>query len=101
MGYLTNEDKSNGITIIAKRNEEAEYSCISICGQHGYRRHEARVMLVRNQGSTLFAEGDTSNVIVTFNFWREYRLIVVDPTRPRNFKLDVINRKQLLALNNN
>ena len=25
MGYLANEDKNNGITIIAKRNEEAEY----------------------------------------------------------------------------
>ena len=93
MGYLTNEDKNNGITIIAKRNEEAEYPCISICGQHGHRRHEARVMLVRNQGSTLFAEGDTSNVIVTYTFWREYRLIIVDPNRPRNFRLDVINRE--------
>ena len=30
VGYLANEDKSNGITIIAKSNEEAEYPYISI-----------------------------------------------------------------------
>ena len=37
VGYLLNEDKNNGISIIAKNNEEAEYRYISICGQHGYR----------------------------------------------------------------
>ena len=37
VGYLLNEDKNNGISIIAKNNEEAEYRYISICGQHSYR----------------------------------------------------------------
>ena len=69
VGYLANEEKNNGITIIAKNNEAAEYSYISICRQHGYRRHKVRVLLARNQGSTLFADGDTPNAIVTCNFW--------------------------------
>ena len=53
----------------------------------------------RNQGSTLFAEGDTPNTIITYNFWREQRLIVVDPNSLRHLRLDTINREQLLALN--
>ena len=77
-----------------------EYLYISISGQHGYRSHKIRVLLARNQGSTLFADGDTPNAIATYNFWREHRLIIVDPNRPRHFKLDAINREQLLALNN-
>ena len=68
VGYLPNEDKSNGISIIAKNNDEAEYPYISICGQHGYRRHKVRVLLTRNKSSTLFADGDTPNAIVTYNF---------------------------------
>ena len=60
---------------------------------------EGTVLLVRNQGSTLFTE-DTPNAIITYNFWREHRLIVVDPDRPRHFRLNVINREQLLALDN-
>ena len=64
------EDKDNGISIITKNNEE-EYSYISISGQSCYRRHKARVLLIRNQGSTLIADGDTPNAIVTFNFCRE------------------------------
>ena len=68
VGYLSNEDKNNGISIIVKNNEEAEYPYISICGQHGYRRRKARVLLARNQGSTLFADEDTPNAIVTYNF---------------------------------
>ena len=64
VGYLLDEDKSNGISIIAKNNDEAEYPYISICGQHGYRRHKARVLLTHNKGSTLFADGDTPNAIV-------------------------------------
>ena len=99
VGYLSDEDKNNGISIIAKNTEEEEYPYISICGQHGYRRHKARVLLARNKGSTLFADGDTPNAIVTYNFWREHRLIVVDPNRPRHFRLDMINQEQLLALN--
>ena len=60
---------------------------------------EGTVLLVRNQGSTLFTE-DTPNTIITYNFWRGHRLIVVDPDRPRHFRLNMINREQLLALNN-
>ena len=91
VGYLANEDKNNGITIIAKNNETAEYSYISMCGQHGYRKHKVRVFLAHNQGSTLFADGDTPNAIVTYNFWREHMLIVFDPNRPRHFRLEMIN----------
>ena len=64
VGYLLDEDKSNSISIIAKNNDEAEYPYISICGQHGYRRHRARVLLTHSKGSTLFADGDTPNAIV-------------------------------------
>ena len=99
VGYLLDEDKNNGISIIAKKNEEEEYPSISICGQHSYRRHKTRVLLTRNQGSTLFADGDIPNAIVTYKFWREHRLIVVDPDRPKHFRLDMINQDQLLALN--
>ena len=69
VGYLSHEDKNNGISIIAKNSKEEEYPYISICGQHGYRRHKVRVLLTRNQGSTLFADGDTPNAIVTYYFW--------------------------------
>ena len=58
------------------------------------------MLLARNQDSTLFADGDTLNAIVTYNFWREHRLIVVDPNRSRHFTLDVINQEQLLDLSN-
>ena len=98
-GYLSDEDKSNGTSIIAKNNDEAEYPYISICRQQGYRRHKVRVLLTRNQGSTLFADGNTPNAIVTYNFWREHSLIVVNPNRPRHFRLDTLNEEQLLALN--
>ena len=100
VGYLSDEDKNNGTSIIAKNNDEAEYLYISICEQHGYRRHKVRVLLTSNKGSTLFADGDTPNAIVTYNFWQEHRLIVVDPNRPRHFRLDTISQEQLLALNN-
>ena len=99
LGYLSDEDKSNGISIITKNNDEAGYLYISICGQHGYRRQKVRVLLTRNKGSTIFVDGDTPNAIVTYNFWREHRLIVVDPDRPRHFRLDTINQEQLLTLN--
>ena len=98
VGYLSNEDKNNGINIIAKNNEEAWYLYISICGQHGYRR-QVRMLLARNQSSTLFVDGDTPNAIFTYRFWQEHRLIVVDSDRLRHFRLD-INQEQLLALNN-
>ena len=99
IGYLSDEDKNNAISIIAKSNYETEYPYIATCGQHGYRRHKVRVMLIRNKGSTLFADRDTPNSIVTCNFWREDRLIVVDPDRSRHFRLDTLNQEQLLALN--
>ena len=84
------------------RIQAIQYENVGLQGkirQHGYRRHKARVFLARNQGSTLFADGDTPNAIVTYNLWREHRLIVVDPNRPRHFMLDMINQEQLLALN--
>ena len=99
VGYLSDEDKDNGISIITKNKDKSEYPYISICGKHGYRRHKVRVMLTRNKGSTLIADGDTPNAIVTYNFWREHSLIVVDPNRSRHFRLDTINMEQLLGLN--
>ena len=61
-----------------------------MCRQHGYIRHKARVLLTCNKGCTLFADGDTPNAMVTYNFWLEYRLIIVDPNRPRHFRLDTL-----------
>ena len=69
VGYLSDEDKNNGISIIAKSNDGAEYPYISIYRQHGYRRRKVRVLLTRNKGSTLFVDEDTPNTIVTYNFW--------------------------------
>ena len=43
-------------------------------------------------------DGDTLNAVVTYNFWREHRLIVVDPDRPRHFRLCLIDGEQLLSL---
>ena len=57
------------------------------------------MLMACNQGSTLFADGDTPNAIVTYNFWREHRPIVVDPNRPRHFRIDMANQEQLLVLN--
>ena len=57
------------------------------------------MLLTRNEGSTLLEDGDTPNAIVTYDFWREHRLIVIDPNRPRHFRLDTINQEQLLVLN--
>ena len=99
VGYLSDEDKNNGLIIVTKNYDEAEYPYISICGQRGYRRHKVRVLLTRNKGSTLFGDGYTLNPIVTYNFWRDHRLIVVDPNRPRHFRLDMISQEQLLPLN--
>ena len=68
MGYLSYQDKNNGISIIAKNIEEEEYPYVSICGQHDYRGHKVRVLLSRNNGRTLFSDGDTSNAIMAYNF---------------------------------
>ena len=69
VGYLSDEDKNDGITIIAKNDDKAEYPYISICGQHGYRRQKARVLLKHSGDSTLFTDGETPNTIVTYNYW--------------------------------
>ena len=95
LDYLWDEYKNNGISIIAKNNDEAEYPYISICRQHGYRRHKVRVLLTLNKDSTLFADGDIPNAIAPYNFWQEHRVIVVDPNRPRYFRLDTLNQEQL------
>ena len=58
VGFLEKEDNNNGITIIVKNSGAAEYLYIFICGHHGYRRHKTRVLLARNEGSTLFAVVD-------------------------------------------
>ena len=58
------------------------------------------MLLAHNQGSTLFADGDTLNVIVTYKLWQGHGLIIVDPDGPGHFRLDMINQEQLLALNN-
>ena len=92
------EDKDDGISITAKNNEE-EYPYISISGPSCYRRHKTRMLLIRNQGTTLFADEDTSNAIIIFNFWRDHGMIIVDPDRPRHFRLDMTIQDQLLALN--
>ena len=92
------EDKDNGISIIAKNHEE-EYPYISISSPSCYRTHKIRVLLMCNQGSTLFTDGDTLNAIVTFNFWQDHGLIIVDLDTPRNFSLDMISHEQLLVLN--
>ena len=62
------EDKENGTSIVAKNNED-KYPYISITGPSSYRRRKARVLLIRNQGSALFTDGDTPNAIITFNLW--------------------------------
>ena len=48
VGCLANQGKSNGLTIIAKNNETAEYPYISTFRQHSYRRHKTRVLLAYN-----------------------------------------------------
>ena len=92
------KDKDNIISITSKNNEE-KYPYISISGPSCYKKHKARVLLIRNQGSALFANGDIPNAIITFNFWREHGLIMVDADMSRRFMLDMINHEQLLVLN--
>ena len=96
--YLADEKKNYGMTIVAKNDESAEYPYISICGQHGYRKQKKRVVLLKNPGSTEFADGDTPNAIVTYNLWRENRLIETNPQKPRDFKLVNMEENQLLQL---
>ena len=95
---LAEEKKNYGMTIIAKNDESAEYPYISICGQHGYRKQKKRVVLLKNPGSTEFTDGDTPNAIVTYNLWREHRLIETNPEKPRDFKLVNMEENQLLQM---
>ena len=70
--YLANDkDENNGILIMAMSNEEAEYTYISICGQHRYGKHKTRALLVSNQNSNLFSDGDTPHVTITYHFLQE------------------------------
>ena len=89
---------NNGISIMAKNNEE-EHPYISISGPSCYRRHKTRVLLIHNQGNALFPDGDTPNAIFMFNFWQQHGLIIVDSDRPRRFRLDMISQEQSLTLN--
>lgn len=83
VGYQVwaNEYK-NCITIIMKSNEAAESPYISIYGHHGSRRHITRALLTRNQGGILFA---------TYNYWQGHGAILINPNRPRHFRVDAIN----------
>ena len=96
--YLVEEKKNYGMTIIAKNDESAEYPYISVRGQHGYRKQKKQVVLLKNPRSTEFADGDTPNAIVTYNLWREHRLIETNPQKPRDFKLVNMGENQLLQL---
>ena len=95
---LEDESRNYGMTIIAKNDENAGYPFISICGQHGYRKQKKRMVLLRNPGSTEFADGSTPNAIVTYNMWREHGFIETDPARPRAFRLVNIENEQLLQI---
>ena len=95
---LEDESKNYGMTIIAKNDESAGYPFISICGQHGYRKQKKRVVLLKNPGSTEFADGSTPNAIVTYNMWREHGFIETDPAKPRDFRLVSIKDEQLLQI---
>ena len=66
MGCLTNKDKEDGKTIIAKNDEVTIYlypGCICLS-------------VVRN---TFFVDGDKSNVVVTYNFWQKHKRTAVSP----------------------
>ena len=100
MDCPANVDKNNGVTIIVKSNQAAEHLCISnvqtawLC----YRRYKNRMLPSHNQGIPLFPDGDMPDSIATYNFWRQHKLIVVDPDQTIHLKLDAINREPFLAL---
>ena len=55
------------------------------------------MVLIKNPGRTEFAVGDTPNAILTYNMWREYRLIETDPRMPRDFRfVDIAEELYLL-----
>ena len=96
---LLEDEKNNyGMTIIAKNDESAENSFISICGQHSCRKQKERVILLKNPGSTEFVDRDTPNEIVRYNMWREHGLKETDPKMPRDFRLVNIGDEQLLQM---
>ena len=53
------------------------------------------MVLIKNPGSTEFADREMPNAIVTYNMWREHGLIETDPRRPRDFRLVDIAEEQL------
>ena len=96
--YLEDEKKDYGMTVIAENDAGAEFPFISICRQHGYKKQKKRAVLLKNPGSTEFADGETPNSIVTYNFWREHGLIEIDPHRSSIFRLVEIDQDILLQL---
>lgn len=58
VGYIECKDEKSGITITGKTDEPAEHCYISI------KRHKTRVLLVCNQGSSHFPDGDMPNALV-------------------------------------
>ena len=58
--------------------------------QYGYRHHKTRVLLPHRHGTV---DADMSNATVTYNFWQNHRLLVVDSNISRHFRLDEINRE--------
>ena len=88
-----------GITIIAKNDDTADYPFLSISGPHGYRQHKARVLLIKHLKSTLFFDYEESpNPIVAYSYLRENELILVDPEKPRHFRLNGITQEELKLL---
>ena len=86
------------MTIIAKNDVSAEYPFISITGNPGYRKQKKQIVLMKNLGSTVFSETDTSNLL--FVIWSHHGLIKADPNRPKDFKLVNIGEDQLFLLRN-
>lgn len=74
-GLFGQQGLKNGTNIIEKENKAAVYTFISLCGQHGYRKHNTRALLALTQNSILFTDEDTPNSIIKHNFWTEQRLI--------------------------
>ena len=66
--YRASQDKINGVNIIVKNDEVAEYLYLSKCKQHVYRKLKITVWLARYKGSTLFSDGYMPNTIGTYNF---------------------------------
>ena len=74
-GLFGQQGLKNGMNIIERDNKAAVYTYISLCGQHGYRKHNTRALLALTQNSILFTDEDTLNSIIKHKFWTEQRLI--------------------------